>query len=77
MAQVDQAPRLNGRAVAMILSPLPAHLRKRKFHLFHGELMDEDDFEEDETHEPEIDDEIPDEVPDEVPDEAPAEVSHD
>ena len=66
MAQVDQAPRLNGRAVAMILSPLPAHQRKRKFHLFHGELMDEDDFEEDETHEPETDDEVPDEVPDEA-----------
>ena len=63
MAQVDQAPRLNGRAVAMILSPLPAHQRKRKFHLFHGELMEEDDFEEDETQEPEFDDNVPDEVP--------------
>lgn len=50
MAQVDQPPRLNGRAVAMILSPLPQHQRKRKFHLFHGELIDEDDFEEDEEH---------------------------
>ncbi|MBK1880783.1 translation initiation factor IF-3 [Luteolibacter pohnpeiensis] len=47
MAQVDQAPRLNGRAVAMILSPLPAHQRKRKFQLFHGELMEEDDFDDD------------------------------
>lgn len=43
MAAVDQAPRLSGRAVAMILSPLPAHQRKRHFHLFHGELMEEDD----------------------------------
>ena len=68
MAQVDQPPRLNGRAVAMILSPLPAHQRKRKFHLFHGELMEEDDFEEEEV----IDEDIPDEVPDEVLDEAPA-----
>ncbi len=50
MAQVDQAPKLNGRAVAMILSPLPQHQRKRKFHLFHGELIDEDDFEDDEEH---------------------------
>jgi len=50
MAQVDQPPRLSGRAVAMILSPLPAHQRKRKFHLFHGELIDEDDFEEDDDH---------------------------
>jgi translation initiation factor IF-3 len=67
MAQVDQAPRLNGRAVAMILSPLPQHQRKRKFHLFHGELIEEDDHEE-EDHDDEIpdDDEVPDEVPDEV-----------
>jgi translation initiation factor IF-3 len=46
MAAVDQPPRLNGRAVAMILSPLPAHQRKRHFHLYHGELIDEDDQEE-------------------------------
>lgn len=69
MAQVDQAPKLNGRAVAMILSPLPAHQRKRKFHLFHGELMEEDDFEEEENHDDEVDD-IPDEVPDEVADDS-------
>ena len=48
MAAVDQPPRLNGRAVAMILSPLPAHQRKRHFHLFHGELIEEDDHDEDE-----------------------------
>jgi translation initiation factor IF-3 len=48
MAHVDQEPRLNGRAVGMTLSPLPAHQRKRRFHLFHGELQEEDDFEEDE-----------------------------
>jgi len=66
MAQVDQPPRLNGRAVAMILSPLPTHQRKRKFHLFHGELMEEDDFEEEENHDADLDDEVPDEVPDEV-----------
>lgn len=60
MAQVDQPPRLNGRAVAMILSPLPAHQRKRKFHLFHGELMEEDDHDEDDA---DFDDEVPDEVP--------------
>jgi translation initiation factor IF-3 len=71
MAQVDQQPRLNGRAVAMILSPLPANQRKRKFHLFHGELMEEDDFEADENTDadPEADTnggeatEIPAEVP--------------
>ncbi len=43
MAAVDQAPRLNGRALAMILSPLPSHQRKRHFHLYHGELIEEDD----------------------------------
>jgi len=61
MAQVDQPPRLNGRAVAMILSPLPQHQRKRKFHLFHGELMEEDDFDEEEIVE---DEEVPDESAD-------------
>ena len=66
MAQVDQVPKLNGRAVAMILSPLPQHQRKRKFHLFHGELIEEDDFEEDEAQPADdFDDEVPDEVPDE------------
>lgn len=48
MAAVDQPPRLGGRAVAMILSPLPAHQRKRHFHLFHGELIEEDDHDEEE-----------------------------
>ena len=67
MAQVDQPPRLNGRAVAMILSPLPQHQRKRKFHLFHGELMDEDDFEDDEAEEEVAeDDEVPDEMAEEM-----------
>ncbi len=51
MAAVDQPPRLNGRAVAMILSPLPAHQRKRHFHLYHGELIDEDDQEEEDDDE--------------------------
>ena len=46
-----QEPRLNGRAVGMTLSPLPEHQRKRKFHLFHGELMEPDDFEDDEEEE--------------------------
>jgi hypothetical protein len=47
----------------MILSPLPQHQRKRKFHLFHGELMEEDDFEDDEKHDDadDFDDEVPDE----------------
>ncbi len=43
MSNVDQAPRLGGRVIAMTLSPLPQGQRKRKFHLFHGELLEEDD----------------------------------
>ena len=58
MAAVDQPPKLNGRAVAMILSPLPSHQRKRKFQLFHGELLEEDDDHDDE--EEDFDDDIPD-----------------
>jgi hypothetical protein len=42
----------------MILSPLPAHQRKRHFHLFHGELIDEDDHDEEDE---EFDDEEEDE----------------
>jgi len=45
MSNVDQAPRLGGRVIAMTLSPLPQGQRKRKFHLFHGELLEEDDHE--------------------------------
>lgn len=48
MANLDQPPRLSGRAVAMILSPLPKDQRVRKFKLYHGELIEEDDFEDDE-----------------------------
>ena len=44
MANVDQEPRLSGRAVGMLLSPLPKAQRQRKFHLYHGELIDEDEF---------------------------------
>jgi translation initiation factor IF-3 len=69
MAQVDQPPKLNGRAVAMILSPLPQHQRKRKFHLFHGELIEEDD-EDDDKVEEEFDDDIPDDAESEPASEA-------
>ena len=43
MAHVDQAPRLAGRAVSMMLSPLPKEQRKRHFYLSHGNLVDPDD----------------------------------
>lgn len=51
MGQVDQEARLNGRAIGMTISPLPQHQRKRRFHLFHGELLEEDDFDDDENEE--------------------------
>ena len=47
MAHVDQEPKLVGRNIVMVLSPLPAAQRERKFLLSHGDLIDEDDFEED------------------------------
>ena len=43
MAHVDQAPRLAGRAVTMMLSPLPKDKQKRHFLLSHGNLIDPDD----------------------------------
>ena len=48
MAQIDQEAKLNGKVIGMTLSPIAQHLRKRKFHLFHGELIEEDDFDEEE-----------------------------
>jgi translation initiation factor IF-3 len=69
MGQVDQEARLNGRAIGMTISPLPQHQRKRKFQLFHGELLEEDDFdddeEENENEEEHVDGDSHDEAPDE------------
>lgn len=48
MANLDQKPRLAGRAVSMLLSPLPKEQRKRKFMMDHGELIEEDDFDDEE-----------------------------
>ena len=47
MANVDQEPKLVGRNVVMVLSPLPEGQRERKFLLSHGDLIEEDDFEDD------------------------------
>lgn len=43
MANVDQLPRLAGRAATMMLSPLPKEQQKRHFLLSHGNLIDPDD----------------------------------
>lgn len=47
MANVDQEPKLVGRNIVMVLSPLPKAQRERKFVLSHGDLIHEDDFEDD------------------------------
>ena len=43
IAAVDQQARLAGRAVSMMLTPLPEGQRKRTFMLSHGNLIDPDD----------------------------------
>ena len=57
MSHVDQAPRLGGRVIAMTLSPLPQGQRKRKFHLFHGELLEEDDHDDEDVDDEDFHDE--------------------
>jgi len=62
MAQLDQEPRLSGRAIGMTLSPLPQHKRKPRFTKFHDEdYIDEDD-EEQEDHDDGPDDAGPDDA---------------
>ena len=51
MAHVDQEPKLVGRNIVMVLSPLPEGQRERKFKLSHGDLIEEDDFEDDDLEE--------------------------
>ena len=43
MAHVDMEPKLAGRAIGMVLSPLPEEKRERHFMLSHGELIPEDE----------------------------------
>ena len=57
MGNVDQEPKLVGRNVVMVLSPLPASKRERKFKLSHGDLIEEDDFDEDDLDEEDLGDE--------------------
>jgi len=51
MAHVDMEPKLAGRAIGMVLSPLPKEKQVRHFKMDHGELIEEDDFDEDEEEE--------------------------
>jgi translation initiation factor IF-3 len=43
MSQVDMEPKLAGRAIGMILSPIAPEKRERHFMLSHGELIHEDE----------------------------------
>lgn len=56
MGACDQEPRIAGRAVSMVLSPLPKGQRKRRFKLIHGDLIDPDEDYEDEDDDYEEDD---------------------
>lgn len=47
MAHIDMEPKLAGRAIGMVLSPLPKEKQERRFKMDHGELIEEDDFEDD------------------------------
>jgi len=51
MANVDQPPRLAGRNLGMVLSPLPKDQQQRRFKIIHGDLIEEDDFDDDEIAE--------------------------
>lgn len=53
MANVDHPPRLAGRNVSMLLSPLPADQRKRKFLMDDSDYEDADDAQEDNSAEEE------------------------
>ena len=51
MGNVDMEPKLAGRQITMMLSPLPEHARQRRFKLSHGKLIEEDDFDDDDEEE--------------------------
>ncbi len=55
MANVDMEPKLVGRAIGMILSPLPEAKRVRRFAMEHGELIEEDDFDDDDENDDDVD----------------------
>ena len=55
MSHVDMEPKLAGRAISMVLSPVAPEKRERHFLLSHGELIHEDEardheFDDDEEH---------------------------
>ncbi|MEM0897561.1 MAG: translation initiation factor IF-3 [Verrucomicrobiota bacterium] len=58
MAHVDMEPKLAGRNITMMMSPLPEHMRRRKFTKLDAEDYegheDEEDHEDDEEHDEEV-----------------------
>lgn len=56
MSQVDMNPKLAGRAISMVLSPIAPEKRERKFMLSHGELIHEDEARDHEFDDDEHDD---------------------
>lgn len=58
IAQVDQPPRLSGRAVGMLLSPLPKEQRKRHYIQEHGKFLSPEEEEFDNEEEEDFDDEV-------------------
>ena len=61
VAHVDMDPKLAGRHITMMLSPLPEHMRKPKFKLEHEEEIDEEEFDDEEFDDEDDDDEATDE----------------
>lgn len=59
MSHVDMAPKLAGRAISMVLSPIAPEKRERRFMLSHGELIHEDEAKD---HEFDDSDEIEEEI---------------
>ena len=63
MANVEQPPKLMGRAVTMTLAPLPASKRRRKFAKSDHQPEDVDDHDDDDDDETTADDDVATEAP--------------
>ncbi len=65
VGNVDQPPRLAGRAIGMVLSPLPEHQRVLKFKAHLNEELEEEELDEEMADSPLLDDSAPLEDPSE------------
>ncbi len=57
VAHVDMDPKLAGRHITMMLSPVPEHMRKPKYKLEHEDEHEDEDFEDEDFDDDEDDDE--------------------